>query len=120
MGARSARGHATAQHYRCCHSRHVCRVCHASAGHSDHARPGHGAYLAPDWSADWLHREATTLLDIFAKQTHGRSFNDLAREDQAALEARLKAEMRLNRYDEVTDTVVITDEQPSTSLQPAR
>ncbi len=72
---------------------------------------GHGAYLAPDWSADWLHREATTLLDIFAKQTHGRSFNDLAREDQAALEARLKAEMRLNRYDEVTDTVVITDER---------
>ncbi|VVM25264.1 Nitric-oxide reductase (EC, quinol-dependent [uncultured Gammaproteobacteria bacterium] len=25
---------------------------------------GHGSYLAPDWSADWLHREALSLLDI--------------------------------------------------------
>jgi len=23
---------------------------------------GHGAYQAPDWSADWLHREAEALL----------------------------------------------------------
>ena len=23
---------------------------------------GHGAYVAPDWSADWLHREAVGLL----------------------------------------------------------
>ena len=23
---------------------------------------GHGAYVAPDWSADWLHREATWIL----------------------------------------------------------
>lgn len=22
---------------------------------------GHGAYLAPDWTADWLHREATFM-----------------------------------------------------------
>ena len=28
---------------------------------------GHGAYLAPDWSADWLHRECTTLLDRWAR-----------------------------------------------------
>src|SRR5207237_734408 len=25
---------------------------------------GHGGYVAPDWSADWLHREAVALLDI--------------------------------------------------------
>ncbi len=24
---------------------------------------GHGAYVAPDWSADYLHREASWLLD---------------------------------------------------------
>ena len=28
---------------------------------------GHGAYQAPDWSADWLHREATALLDVWAE-----------------------------------------------------
>ena len=25
---------------------------------------GHGSYVAPDWSADWLHREATALQAI--------------------------------------------------------
>jgi nitric oxide reductase subunit B len=25
---------------------------------------GHGSYLAPEWSADWLHREAETLLAL--------------------------------------------------------
>ena len=24
---------------------------------------GHGAYTAPDWTADWLHREATWILN---------------------------------------------------------
>ena len=24
---------------------------------------GHGSYLAPDWTADWLHREATFVLN---------------------------------------------------------
>ena len=24
---------------------------------------GHGSYVAPDWSADWLHRELTAMLD---------------------------------------------------------
>ena len=28
---------------------------------------GHGSYVAPDWSADWLHREALALLDINAR-----------------------------------------------------
>ncbi|TXL17976.1 hypothetical protein BMR04_03020, partial [Methylococcaceae bacterium HT3] len=27
---------------------------------------GHGSYLAPDWSADWLHREALELLSLIA------------------------------------------------------
>lgn len=29
---------------------------------------GHGSYLAPDWSADWLHREAEALLALSASQ----------------------------------------------------
>src|SRR5213080_3713800 len=29
---------------------------------------GHGAYVAPDWSADWLHREATFILDRGAQK----------------------------------------------------
>ena len=37
---------------------------------------GHGAYVAPDWSADWLHREATWLLDHWARAEHGKSVRD--------------------------------------------
>ena len=35
---------------------------------------GHGAYVAPDWSADWLHREALALLDIWAQREFGRAY----------------------------------------------
>jgi nitric oxide reductase subunit B len=29
---------------------------------------GHGAYIAPDWSADYLHRESLLLLEELAKK----------------------------------------------------
>ncbi len=29
---------------------------------------GHGAYVAPDWSADWLHREALALRELLLEQ----------------------------------------------------
>ena len=29
---------------------------------------GHGSYVAPDWSADWLHREAVALRDLVASE----------------------------------------------------
>src|SRR5687767_7348815 len=35
---------------------------------------GHGAYQAPDWSADWLHRESLTLLDIWANSEGAATF----------------------------------------------
>jgi nitric oxide reductase subunit B len=28
---------------------------------------GHGANVAPDWTADWFHREATLVLDAWAR-----------------------------------------------------
>ena len=34
---------------------------------------GHGSYVAPDWSADWLHREATGLLDLWSQRQYGKS-----------------------------------------------
>ena len=34
---------------------------------------GHGSYVAPDWSADWLHREAVALRDGIAGTAAGLS-----------------------------------------------
>ena len=60
---------------------------------------GHGAYQAPDWSADWLHREATALLDVWSRAEHGSGFEQLDAEERGAPEARLRRELRANRYD---------------------
>ncbi|HEU5117741.1 MAG TPA: hypothetical protein VFT74_14030, partial [Isosphaeraceae bacterium] len=45
---------------------------------------GHGAYVAPDWSADYLHREASWLLDHWAKAEHQTTYEKLNDEEQAA------------------------------------
>ena len=69
---------------------------------------GHGAYVAPDWSADWLHREATFILDEWAQQNYQKSFTDLDAEYQAMLKARLQAEIRKNTYDDKSGTITLT------------
>src|SRR5262245_53817070 len=38
---------------------------------------GHGAYVAPDWSADWLHRQATWFLDRWALADHKATYDKL-------------------------------------------
>ncbi|HEX7038024.1 MAG TPA: nitric-oxide reductase large subunit [Pseudomonadales bacterium] len=73
---------------------------------------GHGGYVAPDWSADWLHRELVTLLDIWARDEFGvEGFEALTPEQQAGLETRLRGQMRENTYDPETGTITISDER---------
>ena len=69
---------------------------------------GHGAYVAPDWSADWLHRELTWLLERWAQAEHQRAFAELAPEQQAVLRARLKQEIRTNTYDPAKGDLVVS------------
>lgn len=68
---------------------------------------GHGAYVAPDWTADWLHRESTFLLDGYARADGAKDHASLDTEKQAALQARLKKAMRTNTYDARTGTVTL-------------
>ncbi len=69
---------------------------------------GHGSYLAPDWTADWLHGEATFMLDEWAKADFsGKAYADIAFEDQARLRGRLEKAMRTNTYDSATRTITI-------------
>lgn len=70
---------------------------------------GHGAYQAPDWSADWLHREALALLDTWSRAEHSVPAAELDEEVRGTLEARLQREMRANRYDAATGTLVVSD-----------
>jgi len=70
---------------------------------------GHGAYQAPDWSADWLHREALALLDVWSEAEHKRPADELDAETRAALLGRLKTEMRANTLDPETLVVTVSD-----------
>src|SRR5512147_3235246 len=69
---------------------------------------GHGAYQAPDWTADWLHREATALLDVWAEREDGAAYATLDPARQGALRARLESELRRNTYDPATGTITIS------------
>ncbi|MFH6997041.1 nitric-oxide reductase large subunit [Flavobacterium sp. FlaQc-57] len=70
---------------------------------------GHGAYVAPDWTADWLHREAVFILDQLAIKDFGKKFSDLDKEKQELLKVRLQKDVRTNRYDEKTGTITISE-----------
>ena len=72
---------------------------------------GHGAYIAPDWSADWLHRESEFLLDRWAQRMGAANFAALNSDQQAMLRARLIPEMRTNRYDASRNRVTIDDDR---------
>ncbi|MDQ1923539.1 nitric-oxide reductase large subunit [Massilia pseudoviolaceinigra] len=72
---------------------------------------GHGSYLAPDWSADWLHREALALREIYATKQFGKPFARLDFEQQAALGERLKREMRANTWDARTGIILLSPER---------
>src|SRR4051794_27815371 len=48
---------------------------------------GHGSYLAPDWSADWLHREALALRDATARRDFGKPYQELSVGQQGQLDA---------------------------------
>jgi nitric oxide reductase subunit B len=69
---------------------------------------GHGAYQAPDWSADWLHREATGLLERWSQAEHGRAYAELGAEAQGGLLARLRQELRTNSFDAATGTLTVS------------
>lgn len=69
---------------------------------------GHGAYLAPDWTADWLHRESIFILNQWAEREHRQSYESLSSENQAALERRLQLELRKNTYNPTNGTITIS------------
>ncbi|GJM25620.1 MAG: nitric-oxide reductase large subunit [Phycisphaerae bacterium] len=68
---------------------------------------GHGSYVAPDWTADWLHREAVFILNHWANAEFGSEFEKLGEEKQAQLTGRLSKLMRANTYDDATRTITI-------------
>ena len=95
----------------------------AAGGQQQGSVWGHGAYVAPDWSADWLHREAEALQDLRAKAIVSDP-RALSAAESGAIAAALKEEMRRNTYDAATGQVTVTDVRahaiPPSSMRPKR
>jgi nitric oxide reductase subunit B len=68
---------------------------------------GHGSYVAPDWTADYLHREAVFILDEFARADRGKAYSALDSEQQAVLRQRLQNLLRSNTYDPVNGKLTL-------------
>ena len=65
---------------------------------------GHGAYVAPDWTADYLHREATLILSA-------QGYDGASADQRAVLEARLQKSMRQNTWDPATGVLTISNDR---------
>ncbi len=68
---------------------------------------GHGSYVAPDWTADYLHRESVFILNDWSKSNYSKDYAALNSEEQAVLRQRLQDLMRKNTYDSATGNITI-------------
>jgi len=80
---------------------------------------GHGALVAPDWSADWLHREALAWFDLYARSKNGVAYATLGIGEQARIQAELRPLIRRNTFDAATGRIVIPAERASAIAQVA-
>jgi nitric oxide reductase subunit B len=81
---------------------------------------GHGSYLAPDWSADWLHREALALREVWAQRDFGKTFEQLDVGQQGQLNGLLKVEMRRNTYNAQNGVITLSPERAAAVQQVAK
>ncbi len=68
---------------------------------------GHGSYVAPDWTADYLHRESESVLKQLSNKEFGQEYATLDSERQAAMRQRLTDIMRRNTYEPTSNRIVL-------------
>src|SRR5256714_4573060 len=68
---------------------------------------GHGSYVAPDWTADYLHNELVMILDQWSQKDFTKPYDKVTSEQQAMLRQRLQDMMRKNTYDAASGRLTI-------------
>lgn len=74
---------------------------------------GHGSYLAPDWSADWLHREALALLETKAQQRYAKTLDQLSDDQSEFLSVGLRRELKQNTYQQSDGVITVSEDRAS-------
>ena len=72
---------------------------------------GHGAYLGPDFSAEYLHTLAIQAEEMLAKETYHRSLSELSTAQRVAINAQVQELLKQNRYIPETKTLVFTPQE---------
>jgi nitric oxide reductase subunit B len=75
---------------------------------------GHGSYLAPDWTADLLHRWGLATAGVIYANDPTFTQADLEalpEPERASLEARVKQQFKPNRYELEADRLLLTNAQ---------
>ena len=81
---------------------------------------GHGAYLGPDYGADYLHRTAEIGQNLLAGKKFGMPFSELPHSEKAAVTNAVSETVKENRFDPATRILHFSDiEVASFSLQVA-
>lgn len=68
---------------------------------------GHGAYQAPDWTADWLHRELVHYQEIYSEKNFNKSYDDIEDYQKMMLKSEMLKDYRGSKV--VNDTVTLSD-----------
>jgi len=72
---------------------------------------GHGSYMGPDYTAEALKVYTEGMQDYKAKARYHKPFADLTDDEKSIIREQVIKEMRKNRYNPVTDVLVLTDAQ---------
>lgn len=72
---------------------------------------GHGSYMGPDYTAEALKIYTEGMQEYKAKELYGKSFSQLSKDEKTIIRDKVIKEIRKNRYNPVTDVLVLTDAQ---------
>ena len=72
---------------------------------------GHGSYVAPDWTADWLHRELMFVLNDYANKNYSKNYEELTDENKASLKAKVLDLYRKSNLNEETNLITINSQR---------
>jgi nitric oxide reductase subunit B len=69
---------------------------------------GHGAYLGPDFSAEYLHRLSADAADLIARGRFSRPPSALSQPEQEEVAAQVSSLLKQNRYDPASGVLVFS------------
>ncbi len=69
---------------------------------------GHGAYLGPDYTAEYLHRTTEIALEGLAQRGYGKPFAQLSAAEKVTVTGAMQAELKENRFDPAKNTLTLS------------